>query len=444
MLTAQRREFDEKKKDESPYPRELARWLALDYFRRPRGLKARRFHVTLATTLAFTLLSVASFVPGMHRLHQACPVSKSHAMFANDCAKCHDQAFQPVRRLLGCPECVSASDQACSSCHRSAPHHGNEPACASCHREHRGHEILAAKVADNNCVACHSDMEPAITHFNRDHPEFRASLPNQKDPSNIRFNHKAHLDLDLGSLRRALEKAGRHELKGLGDKVQCADCHQLDDERKYVRPISYENHCARCHALTAPLIGDFAAELKPAAATLAKVPLPHKEPAVVRAVLRDRLVDFAQQHRIAPGKGAPGVPRPLPWKPVTEEQWSWASEQAKKTEGVLFMNKQWSKVEPFAGCSHCHIERERVGGLPVYLKTEIPARWHPHSVFSHGSHRSMACADCHDRNAAKIKVADSQSAADILMPTLQTCQECHIGQGGARNTCALCHRYHSR
>jgi len=458
MLSAQRRDFDEKKKDECPYPRDFTRWLALDYFRRPRSLKARRFYVTLATTVVVTLLSLASFAPGLQRVHQACAVSNSHAMFANDCAKCHDQAFQPLVQLF-CKDAVSTSDSSCNACHQSAPHHGNEPACASCHREHRGHEVLATHVADRNCANCHQDLSYhveyghvtphrklaftwfhyPITNFNRDHPEFAASLPGAKDPSKIKFNHKAHLDLDLDALRR-----GRDDLKGLGAKMTCADCHQLDDERKYLRPINYENHCARCHALNAPLVGDFAAELNPMAAAFAKTPLPHKEPVVVRAVLRDRLVEFAQMHKVVASKGAPSVPRPLPWKPVTEEQWSWASERAKETEAVLFMNKQWSKVEPLTGCSHCHIEKERVGGLPVYLRTEIPTRWHPHSVFNHGSHRSMNCADCHDRNAAKIKVADSQSAADVLMPTLQSCQECHKGPGGARNACVECHRYHAR
>jgi hypothetical protein len=85
-----------------------------------------------------------------------------------------------------------------------------------------------------------------------------------------------------------------------------------------------------------------------------------------------------------------------------------------------------------------------VDGLPIYEKSALPSRWYEHSVFNHGSHRTVACTDCHDKNGQGVSVANSRSARDILLPTLQKCQECHTGSGGARNTCVECHRYHSR
>jgi hypothetical protein len=162
-------------------------------------------------------------------------------------------------------------------------------------------------------------------------------------------------------------------------------------------------------------------------------------------VLRDRFVAFAQAHHLV-GKAQPSVPRPLPWKSVTDEQWNWASDQLRKTEAVLFMNKQWQKTEPLTWCTHCHIEQapRREGELPYYAKTDIPSRWFAHSAINHGSHRTMTCTDCHDQNAAGIKVADSKTATDILLPTLQTCQKCHSPSGGARHGCVECHRYHER
>ena len=122
------------------------------------------------------------------------------------------------------------------------------------------------------------------------------------------------------------------------------------------------------------------------------------------------------------------------------------------------MNRQWTKSEQLTWCSHCHIEKERIpllapggrgaGGegdpLPVYFKTGIPARWYKQSVFNHGSHRMMGCAECHDRNAAGVKVADSKTTEDILLPNMQSCMECHHSRGGARNACVECHRYHDR
>ena len=324
MLSAQRKEFDEKKKDESPYPRDFARWYSLDYFRRPSKLKSCRFYVTLSVTIVAVVLSAASLIPAFHRTHQAAPVSKAHAMFNQNCANCHDQMFHPVLRLFGAEQVGSVSDQTCKQCHDGPPHHAkqsHEGACVSCHREHQGHEKLATQVADRHCTECHGDLanhlkpgtktafHGTITSFNRDHPEFQPSLKEKKDAANIKFNHKAHLDLDLDDLRHANEKSGGAALKGMSGKMACVDCHQMDDERKYLKPINYDNHCARCHALNVALVDDFAKELKGPAADFGRTPLPHKEPAVVRAVLRDRLVEFAQKHAVAAGKSTPSMPR---------------------------------------------------------------------------------------------------------------------------------------
>jgi NAD-dependent SIR2 family protein deacetylase len=462
MLSAQQHDFDDKKKDRSPYPRDFTRWYALDYFLRPSRFKSRRFYVTFSAALAVLLLSLGSMFPGLHRIHQAAPLSKAHAMFNRDCATCHDQSLQPIMRLFGAGNAPSVSDAACNKCHEGTIHHAkqaHEPSCVSCHREHRGHEGLAAHVADRQCTACHrnlsnhmklgeiSTFHSAITHFNRHHPEFRVSSKGNVDPSKIKFSHKSHLDLDIDALRQANEKVGRADLSGLTGAMKCADCHQMDEERKYLKAIQYDKHCSTCHALNIGLAGDFAPGLKAAAAAFGKMPLPHKEPAIVRAVLRDRLVQFAQQHAIVGNKVHVKPRIALPWKPgqiVTDEQWSWASERAKKTEAILFLNQQSAKTHALTTCSHCHIEAGRADGLPIYEKSLIPSRWQQHSVFNHGSHRNVGCTDCHDKNEQGVSVADSRSASDILLPTLQKCQECHTGAGGARNTCVECHRYHSR
>ena len=71
MLSTQRKEFDEKKKDEGPYPRDFSRWYALDYFRRPRPFKSARVYVTLITTIPVTLLCLVSLLPAFHRCQRA-------------------------------------------------------------------------------------------------------------------------------------------------------------------------------------------------------------------------------------------------------------------------------------------------------------------------------------------------------------------------------------
>jgi hypothetical protein len=456
VLSAQQKPIDEdpKKPERSPYPKDFVRWYALDYFRRPGRFATRRGWVTFGTTATFALLSAATLMPALRQTHQAAPVSTAHAMFNQKCSNCHTETFAPLGRLFGCPEAVSIPDQTCNACHHGVQHHANasrDPSCVTCHREHAGHEVLARHVASRQCTECHGDLanhlkpgektrfNAAITSFNHDHPEFARSKNGQKDGSKVKFNHKAHLDLNL------------EDLQGLGSKMDCIQCHQVDDERRYMKPIQYDKHCARCHQLNVVLLGDFSKELKVKATEFSKTPLPHKEPAVVRAVLRDRLVDFAQKNAVVSSQGAPiEAPRPLPWKPasaVSERQWSWTMEQGKQAEGLLFMNKQWSKTEPLTGCIHCHFEKksnERVDGLPVFQETKIPQHWHQQSVFSHGAHRMMSCTGCHDRNAAGVKVADSKTAEDVLLPTIQSCQECHGPAGSARNSCVECHRYHDR
>ena len=119
MLSTQRGDFDDKKKDESPYPRSFSRWYALDYFLRPSALASRRLYVTLAATAIALVASAASVLPRFRHLHQAGPVSTAHQGFGQDCARCHDRMFQPVMRLFGCDR-ASTSDQSCRSCHHAA------------------------------------------------------------------------------------------------------------------------------------------------------------------------------------------------------------------------------------------------------------------------------------------------------------------------------------
>src|SRR5215471_172419 len=107
MLSTQRKEFDEKKTDQSAYPRDFERWYALDYFRRPSALKSRRFWITLSTAIVIALLSIITLIPGLHATHQAAPVSKAHAMLNRSCASCHDTMCQPLLRLFESKDAVS-------------------------------------------------------------------------------------------------------------------------------------------------------------------------------------------------------------------------------------------------------------------------------------------------------------------------------------------------
>ena len=106
----------------------------------------------------------------------------------------------------------------------------------------------------------------------------------------------------------------------------------------------------------------------------------------------------------------------------------WAATQLGGMQKVMFRQK----------CEFCHILTQPGADLPLVAPTAIPARWLPHSVFDHGAHRSLTCTECHG-HATKSTVT-----ADVLLPSVSVCRECHREAGGARAACVECHLYHDK
>jgi hypothetical protein len=126
-------------------------------------------------------------------------LSGPHAMLAENCTACHEQAF------------VSVRDETCLSCHEDIRQHADharmtlargtmndvqkglravaaafdKPAgrCAECHMEHNGVEGVAP-ATEASCTACHAGMTTRLpdahvadaSDFGRDHPEFHPTL----------------------------------------------------------------------------------------------------------------------------------------------------------------------------------------------------------------------------------------------------------------------------
>src|SRR5439155_15720318 len=85
----------------SEYPKTLASWLELDYFRRPRPLRRVRRLVTGLVLLGCALLVAGvALVPGSRRIYQAAPVSTAHALFNDNCEACHTVKLATAARLL--------------------------------------------------------------------------------------------------------------------------------------------------------------------------------------------------------------------------------------------------------------------------------------------------------------------------------------------------------
>jgi hypothetical protein len=451
MLTSQ-------KDPESPYlgPKTLPRWIALDYFRRLRPLRGRRKWVTLAFFLSAGALAAWSVQPGHHWAHQAGPLSTAHAMFSDDCTRCHTISFQPLVRLVsGDAHARSTPDAACLQCHDGAVHHEMQAHtfhCAECHREHRGKPALA-EVANGRCTTCHQDLRKDHPHtlfrdvadFAGNHPEFARIARAEKDTTKLRFNHRYHLELDL----QALREKGAQGLAGYGDKLECVACHRPDAERRTMLPINYDRHCAQCHTLWVPLAGQFQdPQAAKAADEFRRRPAPHKEPATVRAELRERLLAFVRDNPVALGRDAGTKPAVLGRTPA-EKEWFWAKSQLQKAEDFLFTQQQLPRAEQLlwnggGGCQHCHLEKgsRGPGGLPEYEPTGIPKdaprRWFEHSIFRHDAHRMLGCVECH------AQANRSEATGDLLLPAIATCHRCHTPKAGARTDCVECHQYHDR
>jgi hypothetical protein len=104
--------------------------------------------------------------------------------------------------------------------------------------------------------------------------------------------------------------------------------------------------------------------------------------------------------------------------------------RAEEAEDLL-----WRKT-----CKECHTLLAGAGTLPEIAKSNITARWMPRARFSHDSHRMMTCESCH------TKATSSHETADVLLPSIKTCQQCHRAQGPgkqfAEGRCFECHQYH--
>ena len=358
------------------------------------------------------------------------PLILAHQPIEQDCAACHEVAFQQVR------------DAACLECHASTGHHVGpkmEPAalfagarCAACHRDHKGVKPVH-RDDDRFCVDCHADIRgkargadiPNAADFARDHPAFRLSLPTGSgirrvrqgeapiaEQSNLVFPHAVHLD----------PKGVRSPLQGRMT-LECKSCHQPDASRRSFEPVSMPKHCQECHTL----------QFEPAVTTRE---VPHGKPAQAVTAVEEFYAHIALQGVRDSFQKAFGVPgegllrRPgEPDAGQREQALRLAARKAQQVSAEMFEVRV---------CKTCHeVAREGDGWKVAPIRANHA--WMPRARFDHRTHEHARCADCHD-------VAGSKKASDVAMPKIEACRECHGGskpqEKKVTSNCMSCHGFH--
>jgi hypothetical protein len=435
----------------------VAQRIDLHYFKRPHPFRRWLFILSLLLpVLAVIWLASYGLVRNNH-VYSSGRMAPAHAVLTQKCGACH------VSRAGFFS--AKSNDQACLTCHDGPIHHANQvftPECSSCHVEHRGLARLAA-TADESCAQCHARLRTSggatsyarnIWSFGAGHPEFAPLRPGFTDPATIKLNHAVHT---------------KGKLLGPNGPVQlvCEDCHRATATsqawrfpiapgspsgetpqaiggaavsvpgeklgppsraalRAYMGPITYANQCAGCHPT--PFDKRFSESV------------PHDTPERVHAFVVKKFQDYiaAHPHELSEAVSTVMLPgKPVPVSPRmygSPKEWV----EAKVAEAELLL---WGKT-----CRQCHAldfpaasntNAAQPASLPVVAKSNITLRWFQHAVFDHDQHRLVSCESCHTRTRM------SQENSDVLLPSVQTCQQCHhSGADGAESRCFECHVYH--
>lgn len=399
-------------------------------YRLGRGLSSKAFLSLVAFLVALAGVGwvVASertptFRPG--------PVAEAHAQAigAAACLECH----QPWR---------GPADALCADCHRDHPVHqptqATTPPCGGCHAEHRG-RLRLQEVGDAPCVACHGDLRVRpgaerrfarnITGFAEDHPEFALTVATeegvrrwalddprarQADPATLKLDHEKHLEANL------LSPEGRVQLV-------CADCHRAGGPDGQMKPVEFEAHCQRCHQLGFDV-------RRPEARA------PHAAPEQVRTFLLGTFSRAPELDRLTPRELERRVLRDPAFRRRLEPS-PGVVEQAGRAERFLFES----------ACATCHAV-DLAASPPAVAPPAVPRDWLPHARFPHERHgaaQGLECVDCHGG------ARESTETAEVLLPSIEVCRECHGAGGGGPGTrvaatggervpsdCTDCHGYH--
>ena len=379
------------------------------------------------------------------------PVANAHQAWANDCKVCHSTPFARVK------------DADCVACHQGTPGHVDpkttkvadleETRCATCHRDHQGAFGLALQnkhFEGQNCAACHADIKKSLPEtqtlnvkdFGKDHPEFRiqvaaaatgggadrlrrirqASGAVISEATTLKFPHDVHLT-----------STGVRSPEGLV-KMSCDGCHKPNADRTSFAPVSMKEHCQSCHAL----------KFEPA---LTNREVPHGSVNEVLSTLREFYAYVSLNRVQLDGSKLSAAERFVALPGKDDRLASFVN-----SPGDARSRAAASATDLFerTSCVVCHeVSRVAVAGKAGTPGADLPQwsiapvvgahAWMPKAKFEHSAHLASKCTDCH-------AAPESKKSADVLMPTIAVCRDCHMGNekvaGKVVSDCGTCHGFH--
>ena len=372
-------------------------------------------------------------------------LSLAHHSLENNCEACHVEPF------------VSVRDETCLSCHQDIGDHAEDgrlagargpmgtgeallwkiaetfgkegpEACTTCHSEHEGAGRMEP-AAQQFCSSCHGSMDTRLSDtalgnahdFGTAHPELQALVfaeagseqtrrvtldGKAREASALRFPHAMHLSQSNGVARMA------GNLPGYGEALVCSDCHRRTDDRNGFLPVEMESACEDCHSLVYDKVGSTFRTLR------------HGDVAQMRA-------DLTAMDRTPRRPVTSGLRRPGEFK----RGGRYFQDFGRPTRNYLGVARALSEG---GVCGECHIPTT-VDGEPSVVPVFQRSHYFLNARFDHEAHEQEDCSSCHAADS-------SNKATDLILPTLATCRECHMGaaaqQAEVPSTCAMCHSYH--
>lgn len=372
-------------------------------------------------------------------------LSSVHHGLEDTCEACHVEPFVAVR------------DETCVACHKDIADHAAQPrqsrargplplgdaaqwqlahalnkpgpgACTDCHTEHEGAGRMEP-TREKFCADCHGLLDQRLndtalanaSDFGKAHPRFQAALftAGQDQPvrvpladrprqsNGLRFPHDLHMDRRGGVARMA-------QRLGEGAALECKDCHEATADGVRFLPVNMEENCESCHSLVFDQIGGTFRTLR------------HGNIEQMRADLLS--MDRASRRPIVGNRGRPGAFGP---------GGLYRADFGRPSSGAAMLAQAMGRD---GLCGECHVAAGGRGSLEVMPVTQ-QSRYFLHGWFDHEDHKQEQCTSCH---AAET----SDSAADLLLPGIAQCRDCHQGESATQaevpSGCAMCHSYHPR